>query len=434
MRILAFGTYQAADHPRVAVLLDGLRESGHRVVEANAPLGLATRDRVAMLGARSGAVRFAARLASAWVRLVGQGLRARRGGGPDAVLVGYMGHFDVWLARLLFPRTTIVLDHLIFAATTAQDRGFSGGFLQRMLRLLDVAALRIADVVVVDTEEHRLLVSESLRAKAVVVAVGATPSWFDAASGAADAASAVDAASGTGAAGAADPSSADASAVDAASGPGSPSGHPEALRVVFFGLFTPLQGAETIGRAIGMLPPEAPLTVTMIGNGQDLDASRAAAEGGAPVVWVPWVDAADLPGVVARHDIGLGIFGTTSKAQKVVPNKVYQCAAAGTAVVTSDTAPQRRAFGDAVEYVPAGDAEELAAVLLRLAADRELLAARRAAARAAAAQFRPGALIAPLDAVLRARAPSRARARARPRPRPVRCQKSSRRLPAADDF
>jgi glycosyltransferase involved in cell wall biosynthesis len=213
-------------------------------------------------------------------------------------------------------------------------------------------------------------VPDALRAKAVVVPVGATERWYDAA----------------------------AAGARERGGPGEP------LRVVFFGLFTPLQGAVTIGEAIGMLTPTDGVEFTMIGSGQDLDAARAAARGGAATAWVPWVDSAELPGVVARHDVGIGITGTTPKALKVVPNKVYQCAAAGLAVVTSDSAPQRRAFGDAVVGVPPGDAAALAAALRGLATDRGRLAERRAAASAAAERFRPGSAVEPLDERLRATA------------------------------
>ena len=376
MRILAFGTYQAADHPRVAVLIDGLRAAGLVVAEANVPLGLSTRERVAMLGSRGGALRMAGRLLRSWSRLTLRSLRYHGRDRPDAVLVGYLGHFDVWLARLLFPRTTIVLDHLVFAATTAVDRGVGDrGLRLRLLRALDAAALRIADVVLVDTAEHADLVPDALRSKVLVVPVGATAPWFDAARP--------------------DASGTDASGTDAFG--------TEPLRVVFHGLFTPLQGATTIGAAIGMLPAAAPIRVTMIGSGQDLAAARRAADGGAAVDWVPWVEADALPAVVAGHDVGLGIFGTTPKAAKVVPNKVYQCAAAGIAVVTSDTAPQRRAFGDGAVFVPAGDPGALAAELLRLAEDRDALRSARAAARRAAEAFRPEAAVAELAARLRER-------------------------------
>jgi glycosyltransferase involved in cell wall biosynthesis len=88
-----------------------------------------------------------------------------------------------------------------------------------------------------------------------------------------------------------------------------------------------------------------------------------------------------LPAVVAAHDVCLGIFGVGPKALRVVPNKVYQGAAAGCAVVTSDTRPQREALGDAAVFIRPGDAQALAAALRALADDAPALAKLRAAAR-----------------------------------------------------
>jgi hypothetical protein len=127
MRIIGFGTYDEAKHPRVGIILDGLRAQGDDVVEVNAPLGFTTDERVAMLSKPWTAHRFMRRLLRQWARLVRQGRRAIRAGRPDAVLVGYLGHFDVVLARMLFPRSRIVLDQMIFAADTAMDRGVTSG-------------------------------------------------------------------------------------------------------------------------------------------------------------------------------------------------------------------------------------------------------------------------------------------------------------------
>ena len=85
----------------------------------------------------------------------------------------------------------------------------------------------------------------------------------------------------------------------------------------------------------------------MIGTGQDLAQARSAAAANHAVSWRDWVPAAELPAIVAGHDVCLGIFGTGEKALRVVPNKVFQGAAAGCAIVTSDTAPQRRALREA---------------------------------------------------------------------------------------
>jgi glycosyltransferase involved in cell wall biosynthesis len=80
-----------------------------------------------------------------------------------------------------------------------------------------------------------------------------------------------------------------------------------------------------------------------------------------------------------------------------VPNKVFQAAAAGCAIVTSDTPPQRAALGDAAAFVPPGDADALAVTLRHLAIDRADRTRLRKAARVRAeAAFTPAAVIGPL--------------------------------------
>ena len=363
MRTIIFGTYDTAMHPRIATIAEGLAARGFDVAECNIPLGLTTADRVDMLAKPWKVGGLAARLANRWFRLA---VQARKLGRPDAVVVGYLGHFDVHLARLLYPRrrVPIVLDHLISAANTAKDRRIAGGGLkQRLLTLIDAAALRAADIVVVDTEEHLEIVPEKYRSKAVVVYVGAPKPWHAAA---------------------VEPS---ATALSAGSEP---------LKVVFYGLYTPLQGTPVIGEALGRLAG-APIEVTMIGGGQDEAETKRAAAANTAVRWLDWVPAAELPALVAGHDVCLGIFGTSDKALRVVPNKVFQGAAAGCAVITSDTAPQRRVLGDAAILVPPGDAEALANALLGLANDREaLLKLRHAARQLAAERFTPEQVVEPL--------------------------------------
>jgi glycosyltransferase involved in cell wall biosynthesis len=360
MRALLFGTYDTSMHPRVAIIAEGLRAAGVEVTECNAPLGLDTAARVDMLARPWRAPALIGRLASRWARLA---RAVRREAVPDFVVVGYLGHFDVHLARLLFRRVPIVLDHLVGASDTGRDRRLDGGPREAILRLIDAAALRAADVIVVDTDEHLQALPARHRARAVVVPVGAPLAWL-------------------------------AAGQDAAAG-WQPSGTAP-LSVVFYGLYTPLQGTPVIGAALAKIAG-APVAVTMIGAGQDLEESTSAAAANHAVSWRAWVPAAELPSIVAGHDVCLGIFGTGEKALRVVPNKVFQGAAAGCAIVTSDTAPQRRALGDAALLVPPGDPEALAAALVRLADDRAELARLRSAARSlAASQFAPEQAVAPL--------------------------------------
>jgi glycosyltransferase involved in cell wall biosynthesis len=359
VRWAAFGTYDQSRHPRVAVLIEGLRAGGDEVVEVNVPLRLDTAARVRMLRQPWRLPAFAGKLLSCWARLI---WRARRVESPDAVLVGYLGHFDVRLARWLFGRTPIVLDHLVSATGTAQDRGLAGarGLKHRLLATIDRGALKAADLIVVDTAEHAAALPDDARARAVLVPVGATAAWFDQGSARTD----------------------------------EESDRP--LSVMFAGVFTPLHGTATIGAALAELAGDD-IDVMMVGSGQDLAACRAAAAGNPRVTWVEWVEPAAMPSLTGAMDVNLGIFGTTRKALNVVPTKVYQGAAAGCAVVTSDTAPQREAFGEAAVYVAPGDASGLVSALRGLAKDRaQARRLGRAAFEVARARFTPVAVVAPI--------------------------------------
>ncbi|MBE1876385.1 glycosyltransferase [Myceligenerans pegani] len=358
--ILTFGTYDAERHPRVAVLVAGLRAHGAEVTELNRPLGFSTAERVRMLQQPWRLPLLVVRLLACWAGLVAGVVRLRRTRGrPDAVLVGYMGHFDVVLARMLFPRSVILLDHLIFAGDTAADRG-AAGLRVRLLNALDRVATGCADVVITDTDEHRAMLPD--RSKGVTVLVGAPTAWFDASAGGA----------------AADRS----------------------LRVVFFGLYTPLQGTRVIAEAVrDAVASGADLRVTMVGAGQDLAAARGVLADTPGITWRDWVEPAELPALVAGHDVCLGIFSDTPKGLRVVPNKVYQGLAAGCVVVTSDTPPQRRAVGDVAELVPPADPRALAKTLTDLTDPSRLTTARDRAAKGRDA-IRPKAVVTPLAELL----------------------------------
>lgn len=362
--MIAFGTYDAARHPRIAVLIAGLRAHGSKVTELNRPLGFSTAERVRMLQQPWRLPALALRLLRCWAGLARDTVRQRRAEArPGAVLVGYLGHFDVVLARLLYPRSVIVLDHLVFAGDTAADRG-AAGLRVRLLTGLDRLAVACADLVVTDTEEHRQMLPDP--DKGVVVLVGAPDVWRT-----------------------------------AASLPDAPAD--EELSVVFFGLYTPLQGAPVIAEAVrDAVAAGAALRVTMVGAGQDLPQTREILADTPGVTWHDWVEADELPSLVAGHQVCLGIFSDTPKGVRVVPNKVYQGLAAGCVVVTSDTPPQRRALGEHVELVPAADPRALAAVLVSLCDPVVLAAARERAARGRD-RIRPQVVTEPLVAELRRR-------------------------------
>src|SRR5262249_54465318 len=90
----------------------------------------------------------------------------------------------------------------------------------------------------------------------------------------------------------------------------------------------------------------------------------------ANVEWVPWVDYRQLPELLHGCGCALGIFGTTAKARRVIPNKVFQALACGAPVITGDTQAMHELGEGATLLVPPGDPDALANAVPRLSHDR----------------------------------------------------------------
>lgn len=327
--VLFFGTFDEAAHPRVTVLIELFRFANFEVKLCNEQLLLDTSARIRLV--RRPWLLFTAlkQLLRCWVRLVRRG-RKIRDEHFDLVVIGYLGVFDIHLAKRIF-NAPLALDQMAPTRGIAVDRGLP---FRRLFEFIDRKAEQAADLVIFDTEEQRMsaLTSEE---KTCVVKVGAPNFWFATSS--------------------------------APVLPQTP------LSVCFFGSFTPLQGTVVIGKAVERLRSRD-IHWTFIGGGQELNIFKSKIpEDLRAVKFVDWLSPHSLSSVVAEHDVCLGIFGDSEKALNVVPNKVFQAAAAGCAIVTSDTPAQRRELGEAAIYVKPGGSAELSEALAKLDDDRELL-------------------------------------------------------------
>ena len=319
MRVLVFGTYERG-YPRNAVTLGALRRAGAEVVEHNADVWQGTTNWTAGAG-------MLARVAAAQARLV-----ARRPGGRfDAVVVPYPALLDVPAARLCAPGVPLILDALVslsdtFVADRARFR--AGSPAARALQAVDRAALRGADLVVADTEAGAAFLRRLgglPRERVAVVPVGAEEPRF---------------------------------------APGWTPVDPP----LFVGKLIPLHGLGTILEAARRAPD---VRVRVVGSGQ-LEGVLAERPGN--VEWLPWLPYARLPGALRRARCALGVFGTSDKAHRVIPNKAYQALACGVPLVTGDTPGARELLvdGESALLVPPGDPDALAAALRRVREDDAL--------------------------------------------------------------
>jgi len=307
-----------------------LRAAGVDVAEVHAPVWDDLRH-----GWNAG-VATAARLAAAEARLL-----ARRPPVGDVVVVGYPGHFDLPAARRAARGRPVVFNPLVsLADTLVTDRGrfAPGSFAARLLERVDRAAFDAADLVVADTEAHAHFFAGLTTTPVEVCLVGAEERVFT-----------------------------------AGWAPTDP------FTVLFVGKLIPLQGVEIVLDAARLLPEHR---FRIVGSGQ-LDALLARPPQN--VEHLPWVEYERLPAQLHAAGCALGIFGTSPKAARVIPNKVFQALACAAPLVTSDTPATRELLvdGESALLVPPGNAHALADAIARLADDAALAARLSAGGRRA---------------------------------------------------
>ena len=265
-----------------------------------------------------------------------------RKGAFDAMIVGYPGHFDMPAARRIARRRPLVFNPLVsLEDTLVGDRaryrpGTPGA---SVLRQIDRIAFRRADLVVADTIQHAHFFASRFELppeRLEVCLLGADDALFR---------------------------------------PGWQP--PGSFHALFVGKLIPLHGLETI---LGAAAIATEVSFRIVGSGQ---LQRLLDDRPANVEWVPWIEYEDLPAAYRSAGCALGIFGTSDKARRVIPNKAYQALACGAPLITGDTPAARELLADGRDalLVPTGDPAALAVAVRRLAAEpvlaRELAAAGR---------------------------------------------------------
>jgi len=297
--------------PRTRILLGGLRSGNVVVAQCLVDLWRGVEDKSQIRGARSLA-RFAFNYLFAYPVLIWRYLRAPR---HDAVFVAYMGHLDV---LVLWPFAKMRGAKIIWDAflslydTVVEDRGLiaKGSVRARIISVFERLACAAADTIVLDTEEHAKFFQKRYGLapqKLISVWVGAETEVFKQR---------------------ADMPCADKERAQA---------HKK-FSVLFYGQLIPLHGVEHIIEAIEATP-DPDIEWTIIGRGQETAKIKSLVAGKnlTTLKMIDWVDYKSLPAYINEADLCLGVFGTSEKAARVIPNKIFQIIACGRPFVTIDS-------------------------------------------------------------------------------------------------
>ncbi|MBW1717310.1 MAG: glycosyltransferase [Deltaproteobacteria bacterium] len=343
MKILYFGTYSIGPgYPRNCVIIKGLRASGARVEECHVTLWRDPKNKNRLVSKLPTFVFFLPSLTLAWIRLTFRFLQMNRD--YDVMIVGYTGHLDIFLARLLNGRRPLVFDaFLSLREALVEDRGLfrAGGLWDRVLKWLDRRAALLADRVLLDTDEHIVYYARSAclsRSKFIRVFVGVDEDIF------------------------------------------TPRKDPplEPPMLLYFGTYLRLHGVDTIIRAAKLLEDKN-VVIELIGNGPEYPKVRRLADelGLRNVRFeTKWLDSYNIADRVGVASICLGIFGTGEKARRVIPCKVFPALAMAKPLITGETPAATEALrhGDNAYLVPLNNPQALARAIQVLLDDNQLAA------------------------------------------------------------
>lgn len=343
MNVCYFGTYER-DYPRNKVVIEALRRVEVSVVECHLPLWERTRHKTGKFFTPQSLFLLTAKFLWGYIKLIRSYLKRARD--LQIVMVGYIGQFDLLIAKLLIKlgrRRSLIFNPLVsLYDTLVDDRGLfaPGSLVADFLFALDRWAFRLADRIVLDTDAHIDYISKKFgidRAKFVRLFVGADEEVFP---------------------------------------PGSVREEATPFVVLFVGKFIPLHGIPHIITAAKLLEEERDIHFEIVGSGQLYDqimelCRRLEVKNISFTEWIPYEKLAEK---MAQAHVCLGIFGEGGKARRVIPNKVFQGLATGMPVITGDSPASRELLrhSQSAILVPMADPEALAQAIRTLKEDPDL--------------------------------------------------------------
>ena len=333
MKILYFGIYsKGKEYSRNNNLIRGLRLHGIEIVEAHFNLLPSHRHRMRIVKNILAMILFGGKLIVSYIVLAWKYFKL---GQFDAIIVGYPGYLHIHLLRLLScmsPTNPLVLYDVFIPLYDAIviDRNLfkEGSIVSRILHRFESICCKSADICLIDTKEHcKYLIKEFglLPERVCSIYVGST----------------------------------------IAPAPDLPVLQTSGVfRVLYVGTYIPLHGVDIILKAAKELEKDSSIHFTMIGRGQLKEKSQAMANKLllTNVTFQDWVSPSLLRDFIRLYDLSMGIFGTTPKASRVIPSKIYDICSSGVPFITADTPAIREVFSHKKNayFVPAGDAKALA--------------------------------------------------------------------------
>ena len=312
MKVCYFGTYREK-YSRNKIMIAALRIAGAEVKECHVTLWHGIKDRVDVTVGGWKSPRFWWRVIRAYVQLIWKYFKV---GDYNVMMVGYPGHFDVFLAKILvfFSRKPLVWDVFMSLYLVSLERNLDqqSQFSVNLLKKIEARALRLPDLLIQDTVEYvnwfqRVygISPEKFR----LIPTGADDRIFKPVTFQSDKSDGL-------------------------------------FHVLYYGTFIPNHGIRIIVGAAELLRDEKGIIFELIGDGPERKVAEEIVKETnlKNVKFIEWMDQKNLIQYINRADVCLGAFGDTLQSLMTVQNKIYECMAMGKTVITGDSPVIRGEF------------------------------------------------------------------------------------------
>ncbi len=300
MKVCYFGTYER-NYSRNRTIINGLKHNNVIVYECHEDIWRNNEHKTNF--SLLGKVKFLAKSSLSYLKLLSKYLFVPE---HDAIIVGYPGQIDMFVAKIAaaIRRKPLVFDaYLSLYDCMVNDRQVvkNKSLTAKGLYFVDKYSCKLADKILLDTNEHIKFFSKEFNVpikKFCRVWIGANDRIF----------------------------------------------YPQKnekfskFTVVFHGKFIPLQGVDYIIEAAKELKKED-IDFIIIGAGQSFEKIKKKVSDYKlnNVKFKGFLPITEIAYHLSKCHAGLGIFGNTEKARRVIPNKAYEILAMKVPLITGET-------------------------------------------------------------------------------------------------
>lgn len=340
MKVCYFGTYRDG-YNRNNIMIAALKSAGVDVVEVHENLWTTIEDRENLTKGGWRNPKFWWRVIKAYSKLA---IRSFSMGKIDAMILGYPGQFDTFLAKTIcfLKGIPLVLDVLMSLYLVAMERKLDNGphSAVNFLYQIEKIALQIPDLLIHDTPQYVDWLVETYRIDSnrfKLVPIGADDSIFK------------------------------------------PLPHEKRndkrFRVLYFGTYIPNHGVNLMVKAANILASYSNIEFLFIGEGPEKQIVIDFVNENQlkNVSFLDWCTQEELVNEIGQADVCLGAFGSTPQSMMTVQNKIYETMACGKALISGISPAIERQFDDEVELkMCKRSAEGIADAILYLKDNPEL--------------------------------------------------------------